>query len=75
MRNNMKCPVIARGRNTLFQPVHFPLHQAPWLASGRQYREIRDQDYCMFLVRVPTLGDTGRTCKLRDQLSSELIIY
>ena len=49
-----------RGRNTLFQPASFPLCQAPQLARGRQYRA---QDYCMVFVRVPALGDTGRTCK------------
>ena len=47
-------------------------------ARGRQYR---DQDYCMFFMRVPTLGDTGRTCKLHRTMDCtcegipEMIMY
>ena len=37
---------VARGRNTLFQPVPFPSVRRPSRLSGSQFR---NQDYCMFL--------------------------
>ena len=38
------------------------LHQRGGNFTARTY-----QDYCMFFARVPTLRDTGRTCKLHTE--------